>query len=129
MTTHGGFTTWSNYTGDRTAGEVVAGTWHLYFSPEDFSRFSFPLAGELGTSDRNSFRGPGFISSDVSIVKKFKIYESHAVTFRAEGYNIFNHANFANPTVALTTPATFGRISATTSNNPRIFQMALRYDF
>ncbi len=130
LTTHGGFTTWSNYTGDRTAGEVVrrdGGIW--YFSDDDFSKFSFPLAGELGTSGRNSFRGPGFISSDLSIVKKFQLFEGHAVTFRAEGYNIFNHANFANPTVTLTTPATFGKISATTANNPRVFQMALRYDF
>jgi len=64
----------------------------------------------------------------MSLVKRFKIYEGHAVTFRAEGYNVLNNVNFANPSVSLTTPASFGRISGTTGN-PRIYQMALRYDF
>ena len=129
-TTHGGVNTWANYEGDRNIGDIIRkgdGVWYL--TPEDFGRFSFPLAGEVGTSGRNSFRGPRFFNSDVSIVKKFRIYEGHAVSFRAEGYNIFNNTNFANPTVGLATPATFGKIGGTTSNNPRVFQIALRYDF
>lgn len=128
VTTHGGITTWANYNGDRNIGKVERkgdGVW--FYSPDIFSRFSFPLAGELGTSGRNSFRGPRFFNSDVSIVKRFRIYEEHRITFRAEGYNIFNNTNFGNPTVGITTPATFGRIGS--SVNPRIFQMALRYDF
>ncbi len=64
----------------------------------------------------------------MSIVKRFKLYERHTITFRAEGYNMLNNANFANPTVTLTTPATFGKVGSIVGT-PRIFQMALRYDF
>jgi hypothetical protein len=61
-------------------------------------------------------------------VKRFKIDETHAVTFRAEGYNLFNHANFGGLSVAPANPAKFGKLSSTVGN-PRIFQLALRYDF
>ncbi len=127
-TTNGAVNTWANYTGDRNVGEVVRkgdGVWFL--SADDLAKFSFPVAGDFGSAGRNTFRGPRYFGTDVSIVKRFRIYESHAITFRAEGYNIFNNANFSNPTVTLTTPATFGKISS--AINPRIFQMALRYDF
>jgi hypothetical protein len=50
------------------------------------------------------------------------------VTFRAEGYNLFNHANFGGLSVAPANPAKFGKLSSTVGN-PRIFQLALRYDF
>jgi hypothetical protein len=127
-TTWGG-TTWANYNGDRNIGEVSRkgnGVWYL--TPEDAARFSFPLSGDTGTSGRNTFRGPSFFNTDLSIVKRFKIYESHAVTFRAEGYNLFNNPNFGGLSTALTNPATFGKLSSMVGQ-PRIFQMALRYDF
>ena len=81
-----------------------------------------------GNSGRNTFHGPRYFNTDLSLVKKFKIWETHAVTFRAEGYNLFNNANFGNPSVSLTAPATFGKVSAIVGS-PRIFQLALRYDF
>jgi len=127
-TTWGG-TTWSNYSGDRNTGEVTRkgdGVWYL--TSEDASRFSFPVSGDTGNSGRNSFRGPRYFNMDLSIVKRFKIYESHAVTFRAEGYNLLNNPNFGGLTTTLTTPATFGKLSSMVGQ-PRIFQMALRYDF
>jgi hypothetical protein len=127
-TTWGG-TTWANYTGTRNIGSVDRrgnGVWYL--TSEEAARFSFPASGETGNTARNSFRGPRFFGTDVSIVKRFKIYEAHTVTFRAEGYNLFNNVNFSNPSVALTAPATFGKLGGIVGN-PRIFQMALRYDF
>lgn len=127
-TTWGG-TTWANYSGSRNIGEVVRkgdGVWFL--TSEEAGRFSFPAAGETGTSGRNTFRGARFFNTDLSIVKRFKVYEKHAVTFRAEGYNLFNNVNFGGLNVALTNPATFGKLSSQVGN-PRIFQLALRYDF
>ncbi|MBI4892105.1 MAG: carboxypeptidase regulatory-like domain-containing protein [Acidobacteria bacterium] len=128
-TTHGGVNTWANYTGDRKIGSVVRkgdGVWFL--TSDEAARFTFPAAGDVGTSGRNSFRGPRYFNTDMSIVKRFKIYERHTVTFRAEGYNMWNNPNFANPSVSLTTPASFGKISGMTGG-ARIFQLALRYDF
>jgi hypothetical protein len=128
-TTWGG-TTWANYSGDRNIGGIERKGNGVWFYPEatTVNQFTFPLAGETGTTGRNSFRGPRYFGVDMSLVKRFRIWENHAVTFRAEGYNLFNNANFANPGVALTAPATFGKVSAIVGQ-PRIFQLALRYDF
>ncbi|MEO8370094.1 MAG: hypothetical protein ABI806_12915 [Candidatus Solibacter sp.] len=52
----------------------------------------------------------------------------HAITALVEGYNIFNNVNFGNPTVSLTTPQTFGKLTGMVGS-PRILQVALRYDF
>ena len=102
---------------------------HRFYAPNTFvTNFPFPIAGDFGNTGRNTFRGPRYFDTDVSLVKRFRIVENHAITFRVEGYNIFNNVNFANPTVTLSTPQTFGKLTALVGN-PRIFQMAMRYDF
>jgi len=62
-----------------------------------------PLNPTLGISDfgpypadmthRNAFRGPGAWNTDVALEKKFKVTERVGLTFRAEGFDIFNHHN------------------------------------
>ena len=42
---------------------------------------------------RNFFRGPGFWNVDAGIYKRFQLREGFDVQFRAEFYNLFNHAN------------------------------------
>ncbi|MGC8761827.1 MAG: carboxypeptidase regulatory-like domain-containing protein [Bryobacteraceae bacterium] len=126
--------TYINYSGDRNIGSVMRrgdGVW--YFTAEQIAALTdpaaFPGAGEIGTSGRNSFRGPRFFNFDTSIVKRFKLpWEQHRITFRWEMYNTFNNTNFGLPGATITTPQTVGRISGTVGN-PRIIQAALRYDF
>ncbi|MBL8231548.1 MAG: TonB-dependent receptor [Bryobacterales bacterium] len=123
--------TWANFNGDRNLGSVDRRGDGVYFwSPGTLANFSFPGAGEFGTSGRNTFRGPRYFNTDISIVKRFGMpwSESHRVTFRAEMYNMFNNANFGGLGTSLLTPATFGKLSAIVGN-ARIMQMALRYDF
>jgi hypothetical protein len=57
-----------------------------------------------------------------------QISDASNMEFRAEFFNIFNHANFGNPGTARATPATFGVIQTTTVA-PRIIQFALKYQF
>jgi len=121
--------TWANYTGDRNIGKIERkgnGVW--YWTSDEAARFGFPGAGEIGTSGRNTFRGPRFFGADLSLVKRFRLFETHTVTFRAEGYNLFNNPNFGAPGTNLTTPATFGKVSANVGA-ARVVQLALRYDF
>jgi hypothetical protein len=57
--------------------------------------------------------------------------ETQRIDFRAEAFNLFNHANFRNPDNTITDP-TFGQILQTargSAGNPRILQFALRYSF
>jgi hypothetical protein len=127
-TTWGG-TTWANYSGSRNIGEVSRQGDGVWYYPKDLvNSFSFPGAGDTGNAGRNTFRGPRYFDVDLSLVKRFRIWERHFLTFRVESYNAFNNVNFANPTVTLTTPATFGKFGSIVGN-PRIYQMAMRYDF
>ncbi len=117
-----------NYSGDRNIGKVMRSADGVHWlTEEEISRFSPPAAGEIGSGGRNAFRGPCYFNVDMSLVKKFKIGERHAVSFRAEAYNLFNNVNFAAPNADLSSPS-FGRISGTVGK-PRFLQLALRYDF
>ena len=54
----------------------------------------------LGNAGRNSIVGPKLVNLDFSVYKNFavrKISESASVQFRAEFFNIMNHANFSSP--------------------------------
>jgi hypothetical protein len=42
---------------------------------------------------RNAFRGPGHWNLDASLAKMVRINDSYALQFRAEAFNVFNHAN------------------------------------
>ena len=124
----------ANYNGDRTIGKVVKdGRGVQFFSPEDVARFTFPGAGEIGNSGRNAFRGPRYFNMDLSVVKPIPITERVKMQFRAEMYNMLNHANFTTPGTSILTPTTFGRLSATANTSSgtgaRVMQMALRIDF
>ena len=126
--------TWADYTGSRNIGSVMTsnngiGPGVYYFTPAEIANFAEPAAGSLGNSGRNTFRGPGFFNIDMSLVKRFELFERKYLTFRAEAYNFVNNPDFANPGVNFGGNAiAFGRISAAV-NNPRIVQLALRFDF
>ena len=121
-----------NYTGSK-AGSVTYnadGTVAFYNAGQVAAMTTgaaFPVAFDFGNSGRNAFRGPGYFDIDTSLVKRFRITEHQALTFRAEAYNLLNHSNFSNPSVNVSNPATFGQFSAT--RNPRTMQLTLRYDF
>ncbi len=59
--------------------------------------FTVPRAGTFGNSARNSLAGPSLTQLDLTLSKRFAITERLNLEFRCEAYNIFNHANFANP--------------------------------
>ena len=87
-----------------------------------------PLPTMFGNSGAGIILGPGNFNWDISIVKTFHITERQTMIFRSEFFNTFNHPQFANPAVAIDSPATFGQITAT-SVNPRLIQFALKYLF
>ncbi len=81
----------------------------------------------FGSMGGGAVLGPGQVNFDVSLTKMFTIHESQKLQFRSEFFNLFNHAQFANPSVASNQP-TFGQITST-SVSPRVIQLALKYSF
>jgi hypothetical protein len=51
----------------------------------------------LGNAGRNVLIGPGLLNLDFSLIKETKINERLNLEFRAEAFNIINHANFNSP--------------------------------
>jgi hypothetical protein len=106
-------------------------------------------AGELGTDignvRRNCLRGPRQTNVDLAIARNFPIRRSRHLELRVELFNLFNQVNFANPigdlnavestggaidrnSGAVVRPGDFGRVIST-SNNPRLVQLALKISF
>jgi hypothetical protein len=53
-----------------------------------------------GTSGRNAFGGPGLYNIDISLSRSFPLRwlgEAGRFTFRADAFNVLNHANLNNP--------------------------------
>ncbi len=88
---------------------------------EKASRFTYGNAG------RGIFRGPGQWNMDFSTFKNIPISERFNLQFRAEFFNLFNHANFGNPQSDLDS-GSFGTIRST-SVNARLVQFALKLSF
>jgi outer membrane receptor protein involved in Fe transport len=91
--------------------------------------FSAPT-GLQGGASRDNLRGPHFWNVDLSLNKHFPIRERMQLEFRAEAYNLFNHANFDLPglgTADITNPGQFGVITGTA--DPRVMQLSLRLEF
>jgi hypothetical protein len=94
---------------------------HLYFSKAGF--VSGPL-GDFGNANRRFFHGPGFNNWDVSLHKDTHITERTDLQFRAEFFNVMNHAQFNNPNGNFNS-SLFGAVTST--RDPRIGQMSLKF--
>jgi hypothetical protein len=69
----------------------------------------------------------------MSLIKNTKITEGTSLQFRAEFYNIWNHAQFNPPGAGSATyndrnSVNFGRVTST-STTPRIIQFAVKFLF
>jgi hypothetical protein len=83
-------------------------------------------AGRFGNAGRNIVRGPGFANIDVSLFKSFRWADTRQLQFRAECFNVANHANFGIPVTDLAS-ANFGRILDAAP--PRLLQFGLKFLF
>ena len=74
--------------------------------------FSLPATGTYGNAGRNILRAQGLNQFDVSLLKTIKATDRISVQFRAEFFNLLNHANFASPAASgnnlLTAGSSFG---------------------
>jgi hypothetical protein len=79
-----------------------------------------------GNAGRNTIRGPGFASTDLSLFKNVDFAGSHRVQIRIEAFNLFNQTRFNQPSGAIGT-ANFGRI--TSAQDGRVMQLGVKYLF
>jgi len=86
--------------------------------------------GELGSAPRAPVYGPDFVNTDFSIIKRIPLAfrEGTDLDFRAEFFNLFNHAQFGLPGSDVDSATNFGVITSTV-NNPRLIQFAVKLRF
>lgn len=70
------------------------------------------LAQRQGSLGRNTLRGFGISQLDLALRRNFGITETVRVQLRVDTFNIFNRANFANPSGVLSVNATTGAINS-----------------
>jgi hypothetical protein len=66
----------------------------------DKSAFAAAPPRTLGNGGRNSFYGPGLMSLDVSLSRRFRLPwlgERGELAVRVDAFNVMNHANLGNP--------------------------------
>lgn len=123
--------------GVATAGTGSTGTGlNLFSNPAAaFADFRPVLLSEDQSSGRsNPLRGLPLWNMDMTFGKTTKITERLTTRFSADFFNVFNHPNFANPTLNLQNMGTFGVISTTftppnRTNSARWIELGLRVEF
>lgn len=120
---------------------VETGTFYTPTGPNIFAdpaaavgAWRTPHPGETGT--RNPIRLPGTWNIDAGIAKSFNMpyREGHKITFRMDAFNVTNTPFFDGQSVGTlgytgsAAPPNFGKYTAT-SNDARVIQFAIRYDF
>jgi Carboxypeptidase regulatory-like domain len=107
---------------------------HLYF---DTTAFATSAVGSEGTARRRFFHGPGTNNWNMAFHKDTQLTERVNLQFRADFFNIFNHAQFATPSglcggpattiVNCSTASSFGQV--TQASLPRTGQLSLKLNF
>jgi len=99
---------------------------------------------DFGNVGRNVLRGPAQFNIDIAVTKRFRVRETKTIEIRAEAFNLTNRVNFDTPVSNMAAapiasinavtgqitgdPGDFGRVVAT-SNNSRIVQLAVKFNF
>jgi hypothetical protein len=75
-------------------GPVITGDPNQWFNPNAFTPAPYGTYGNVG---RGVYNGPGLAEVDLSVLKNIAVTERVNLQFRAEFFNLLNHANYASP--------------------------------
>jgi hypothetical protein len=111
------------------------GSLHLNTNPRggaavfDAGQFILPALGTMGNARRRFFSGPGMENLDATLSREFSMPENRSLEFRAEAFNVVNHAQFFGPATVEgnISSGTFGQ--AVSAMAPRLVQVAVRFRF
>ena len=134
--------------GTASAGPIVA-----YVADNPNAEYIRAGLGAISNSSRNTLQLPGINNLDFSLFKNFRMGENRKIQVRADFFNAFNHPQYipgspndvqpvptttvgqvntvtaANISLGNPGAATFNRPDRVFASNPRVIQLALRFDF
>jgi len=71
----------------------------------------YSAQSDFGNFQRNQERGPHYVDTDLSLLKRIVKVEGFTFELGANAYNVWNHANFSQPVNDISSPA-FGQITS-----------------
>jgi hypothetical protein len=95
-----------------------------------------PVPCAVGDTQRNQFRGPAYVSDDVSLFKGFHMYRESLLEARFDAFNMTNTPAFGLPVSTL--GSNLGKITSTLGSGvgnvngvggPRVLQASVRFTF
>jgi hypothetical protein len=115
-----------------------------WFDPSTFSApaactaysSSNPVACAVGNTQRNQFRGPAYLSDNISIFKRFQIHNEANLELHFDAFNATNTPAFGLPNATL--GSNLGKITGTLGSGsgnvnsvggPRVLQAAAKISF
>jgi hypothetical protein len=131
-----------------TAGEIVG-----YLANNPNAEYIRAGAGAITNSARNTLQLPGINNIDFSLFKNFRLGETKRIQLRADFFNLLNHPQYipgspndiqpinttavgqvntvTDGNLSVNNPglATFNHADRVFPSNPRVIQLALRFDF
>jgi hypothetical protein len=112
-----------NFSGGTVLADTNPRHGNAYFHT---SLFSNEQLGQFGNSRRRFFHGPGINNFNMALAKNTNLTETKELQFRIEAFNLFNHAQFTNPTGEINS-SQFGLV--TLARDARILQLGLKFLF
>ena len=112
-----------------------AGQNPMWYNP---AAFASPAPGSFGDFHRNTIYGPGILNFNMALYKNFNFTENTRIQLRFEGFNVFNHTQWANINNGLSAPTfstpfsgsnagSSGQITST--RDPRQLQLGGKFYF
>ena len=107
-------------TGDPSGPKTV----DQWFNPAAFTPVP---SGVFGNEKRNTLRGPGYQSFDLTVQRVIRFGDRYGLTLRWDAFNLFNTANFGLPSRNISG----GDVATITSlaGDARTMQLAIRFTF
>src|ERR1700722_5806460 len=112
-----------------------AGQNPMWYNP---AAFASPAPGSFGDFHRNSIYGPGILNFNMALYKNFNFTENTRIQLRFEGFNVFNHTQWANINNGLSAPTLSTPFSGanagssgqiTSARDPRQLQLGGKFYF
>jgi hypothetical protein len=114
-----------NVSGCAAGTAAGSGTKICYFNTSAFTPAGMTTG--IGSAPVGNIIGPGNYDWDVSLRKSFHLpHEGMTLLFQIDTFNIFNHVNYQNPSVTVTS-SSFGTITA--AQPPRQLQLGAKFNF
>jgi hypothetical protein len=91
--------------------------------------FSRPSLDQFGSVGRNSYFGPSFFNTDMSVSKNTPIHENISAQFRMDAFNLFNVINPGNPSSCIDCPGNGVITGMAVGAQPRQLELSVTISF